>query len=107
MLKYKTLAIPSVPFKGVKKNEYYGELSMDTASEAVAPVGLVVEEQAKSGWILHSVKFLPQTIIRKKTIFELLFGWIPLLGWWLFPNLDDTRNGKDVMIYTMVFVKES
>lgn len=107
MLEYKTRAMPCVPFKGVKKREFYGELSLETANAAIAPVGRAIEEEARGGWILHGVECLPQRLVRKKSIIELLLGWIPILGGLICKNIDETRTGVDVYLYVMTFVKES
>lgn len=107
MLQYKTRAIPNVPFKGVKSKEFNGELSIETANQAVAPVGQAIEEEARGGWILQGIHCLPQRMVRKKSIAELLLGWIPILGGFICRNMDETRTGKDVYLYVMTFVKEN
>ena len=107
MLQYKTTCIPSVPYKGVKKREFYSGLTVDTANRAIAPVGQAIEAEGRGGWTLHSIDCLPQRIIRKKTIGELIFGWIPILGRLLCGRIGETREGMDVDLYVLVFVRES
>ncbi len=107
MTKYKTTSIPNVPYRGVKKKEFYRGLTVDTCNKAVAPVGQAIENEAKGGWALHSIECLPQKISRKKGILELLLGWIPLLGSWLFPSIKtEVKEGVDFYLYILVFSKE-
>lgn len=107
MMQYKTTCIPSKTMKGVKKKEFRKGLTVETCNEAVAPLGKAIQDEAKGGWSLHSIECFPRKIMRKKGILELLLGWIPLLGSWLFPTMEDEcKTGVDFYIYTLVFVKE-
>lgn len=106
MLEYKTRVLPDVPLKGVKKDEYRFGISVETGNRAVAPIGQAIEEEAQEGWIMHDLQPIPQTIIRKRSIFEWIFGWIPFLGKFLCPNLDETRNGKVLDLWVVTFVRE-
>ncbi len=57
--------------------------------------------------MLHSIECLPQKVARKKGILELLLGWIPLLGGWLFPTMKtECGEGVDFYMYVLVFSKE-
>ncbi len=107
MLLYKTTCIPSVPYADATKDDFQNGLSVDTANRALAPVGKAIEEEARGGWTLHSISNLPQHISRKKTFFEMLFGWIPFLGKYICPRLDEVYKGKEYHLYVLVFVKES
>lgn len=107
MLQYKTTVLPNIPYTGVKKKVYINGLSAAEANKAVAPLGQAIQTEAKGGWKLESIEFLPQNIVRKKTFLELILGWIPILGNWLFPSMkDETRKGKEVHYYILVFSKE-
>ncbi len=107
MLQYKTVVIPVNPYS-LKKNEYRsGRLSVEKANEAVAPLGKAIEQEARGGWRLHSIQSLPQRMVRKKSILELLLGWIPFVGRLLFPTMhDECYSGEDWYLHVMTFVKE-
>lgn len=81
-------------------------MSVDTANAAVKTVEAVIAEEANSGWILHSVNEIHKLIIRKKTILEFIFGWIPILGKFICPNIDETRNGVPCLMYIAHFREE-
>lgn len=107
MLQFKTTSIPNVPCNGVKKKEFLNGLTVETCNRALAPVGQAIQDEAKGGWCLHSITCLPQRVVRKKSILELLFGWIPILGDSLFPNMkEQCGKGLDFHMYVLVFVKE-
>lgn len=108
MIQYKTTCIPNVPFRGVKKKEFFKGLTVETCNKAIAPVGQAIQNEAKGGWTLHSIEVLPQKVARKKGILELLLGWIPLLGAWLFPSMEEQcGEGVDFYMYVLVFSKEA
>lgn len=86
------MLIPSQPLRNVPPKEFSGGMSVDTANAAVKTVEAVIAEEANSGWILHSVNEIHKLIIRKKTILEFIFGWIPILGKFICPN--NRRNAK-------------
>lgn len=107
MLQYKTTCIPSTAFNDVTKAEFRSGLTINTANKAIAPVGKAIEDEAKGGWTLHSIECLPQTIARKKSLWEKIFGWIPFVGSWLFPTMkQEVLVGVEVNMYVLVFVKE-
>ena len=108
MTQYKTICIPVRPFKLTKTEYRSGLLGTDKANAAVAPLGKAIEAEAKGGWTLHSIQALPQRMVRKKGILELLLGWIPILGGLLFPTMKaDCYLGCDWYLHIMTFVKES
>ncbi len=107
MLQYKTKSIPHTILRGVNKKEYRTGLSDETLTKAVAPIGTAISIEAKKGWILHSINSIPQRIARKRGFFELLFGWIPILGHLLFPSLEpECKTGEIFEIYVLTFVRE-
>ncbi len=107
MVKYKTVSIPNQVFKGVAKSEFERGLTVATANKAIAPVGKVIENEARGGWHLHSIEVIPQKIARKKGLFEFLLGWIPILGNWLFPSMrEECVDGVDFYMYVMIFARE-
>ncbi len=106
MLQYKTTCMPSIAYT-IKKKEFENDITLDIANKAIAPVGSYIEAEARGGWKLHSVTIIPQCFKRKKTIFEVLLGWIPILGPLMFPRMyDETVQGHDKDMYVLVFVKE-
>ena len=107
MIQYKTTSIPNVPFKGVKIKEFEKGLTVATCNKAVAPIGQAIEAEGRGGWTLHSIECIPQKMCRKKTLFELLLGWIPILGNWMFPSMrQECKEGVDFGIYILVFSRE-
>lgn len=100
------MLIPSQPLRNVPPKEFSGGMSVDTANAAMKTVEAVIAEEANSGWILHSVNEIHKLIIRKKTILEFIFGWIPILGKFMCPNIGETRNGVPCLMYMLTFVKE-
>ena len=107
MLQYKTTVIPNETYHGVKKDEFYNGITVETGNKAIAPVGKAIQEEAKGGWKLHSIEVLPQSITRKKGFFEIILGWIPILGNILFPNMkEECKIGVDRRMYVLIFVKE-
>lgn len=111
MLQYKTTTIPNPIMRGMKKKEFRalenGETS-NFANVAIANVGQCIEAEARGGWTLHSLARLPQRIVRKKTIFEFLLGWIPWLGDRLFPTMrTECYGGSDFEMYVLTFVREA
>lgn len=108
MLEYKTTCIPSSTYKNATKKEFERGLSVETANKALSPVGMAIQNEAKGGWTLHSIELLSQKIARKKTIFEKLLGWIPIVNLLFFPTMRrETTEGYEFFIYTLVFVRES
>ncbi len=108
MIQYKTICVPEQPFKLTKREYRSGLLGTDKANAAVEPLRKAIEAEAKGGWVLHSIQVLPQRMIRKKSILELLLGWIPILGGWLFPTMKtDCHFGTQWHLYILTFVKES
>ncbi len=109
-MQYKTVTVPVVPTK-IKAREFRAAatlgISAETAQEVTKNVSTVIDEYAKCGWILHSLVSLSAPILRKKSIGELLLGWIPILGRWLCPNLHETRVGREMIVYNITFVKET
>lgn len=107
MIQYKVTSIPNVTYRGAGKREFHHGLTVDTCNKALAPVGQVIQNEGKGGWLLHSIECLPQRVTRKKGIFEFLLGWIPLLGNLLFPSMkQECREGVDFYLYVLVFTKE-
>ena len=106
MVQYKTTVIPQTPYTGVPKREYYNGISVDTGNRAVAPVGQAIQNEARGGWHLHSIECLPQVITRKKSLFELIFGWIPIVGSLLCRNLNECTEGRTLGVYVLIFAKE-
>lgn len=106
MLQYKTRCIPVAALRGVKKKEFNNGLTPETANAAAAEVDYVIQEESRQGWALHSLNRVSKKIIRKKTILELLLGWIPILGGLLFRNLNETIRGIDCEMYILTFVRE-
>lgn len=106
MLQYKTVCLPEQPYKDVSKKEFDNGITVESGNKAVAPIGFAVQEEAKGGWILHSVHLLPQRIMRKKSITEMIFGWIPFLGRFLCPRISETQLGCIFNVYVLMFVKE-
>lgn len=108
MLQYKTTSIPATKFGDITKGEFRSGLTLNTCNKAIAPIGKAIEEEAKGGWTLHSIECLPQTIARKKSLMEKIFGWIPFVGSWIFPTMkQEVYHGVEVYMYVLVFVKES
>lgn len=107
MLQYKTMAMPNVVYRGVKKSEFEQGLTVETANKALGPVSTMISEQAKEGWVLHSISCIPQKIARKKGLLETLLGWIPILGGFLFPRMaSECYEGQDFYMYVITFAKE-
>lgn len=77
MMQFKTVALPATVLTGVKGKDLY---TVATANKALAPIAQAIEAEAKGGWSLHSYVIAPATIIRKKGILEIIFGWIPVIG---------------------------
>lgn len=98
MLQFKTVALPATEIT-VKGKEMY---TVETANKVLAPIGQVIQSEAKGGWSLHSYVVIPATVHRKKGILEKLLGWIPIIGW-LFPKQPDEIYPK---YYSLIFVKE-
>lgn len=105
MLQYKTVFLP-VSSRKISKSEWDKGFTPELYNSVVAPFGDLISEFAKGGWTLHSVVKMPINLRRKKTFFEMLLGWIPLLGGWLFPRLRECREGTTDNVTTLVFVKE-
>ena len=76
MMQFKTVGIPATSLT-VKESQMY---TLDTANKALAPVARCIQEHASGGWHLHSYVVIPAVIVRKKSIFERLLGWIPIIN---------------------------
>ena len=76
MLQFKTVAVPAAMLQ-VKESEMY---TLNTANMAIAPVALTIQEHARAGWHLHSCTMIPAHIQRKRSFWEILFGWIPIIN---------------------------
>lgn len=108
MIQYKTVCIPNTPCRGVKKREFRKGLTLDTCNKAVAPIGQAIQNEGMGGWKLESIECLPQVISRKKGILEFLLGWIPIVGKWLFPDMQlECKIGLTFDFYVLVFSKEA
>ncbi len=105
MLQYKTVYMPGTTTK-IKKSEWDAGFSSALLDSSVTPFGQKISDEAKGGWTLHSVVALPVNVTRKKTIIEMIFGWIPLLGSWICPRLNECYLGKSMEVISLVFVKE-
>lgn len=107
MLQYKTVAVPDTILGKVKSKEFTQGLSDETSQKAVEPISTMIAEQAKRGWTFHSFNRMQKNIARKKNFLELILGWIPILGNWLFPTMRrETKEGLPFFITVLVFVKE-
>ena len=98
MVQFKTVAVPAASVK-VKESEMYTQA---TANMAIAPVALTIQEHARAGWHLHSSTVIPALIERKKSFWEMLLGWIPIIKliW---------ANKEDYILpsyYTLIFQRE-
>ena len=99
MVQFKIVALPSTEIT-VKGSEMY---TRATANLVLAPIGKAIEAEAKGGWKLHSYVVIPATVRRKKGIFEILFGWIPIIGDLFCPNKPDYITPE---YYSLIFEKE-
>ncbi len=99
MMQFKTVALPATMLS-VKNKDMY---TLDTANKALAPIAQRIQDEAKGGWTLHSCVTLPATIKRKKGIFEILLGWIPVIGDLIKGNKPDYITPE---YYSLVFQKE-
>ncbi len=106
MLQYKTVALPSTTFDEATKYDFLYGLTLDTATKSVSLIGDLIQTEATEGWTFHSIESMPKHIRRKKTVFELIFGWIPFLNRFLCPRISEATVGADFHLYCMVFVKE-
>ena len=109
MLQYKTISLPLSQKKGIPANEYYRSLiSVENVNKAMEPVSGVIQSESAAGWSLHSISSVPIRTARKKSIGELLFGWIPFIGRLIFGDRieRECKTGVDVPVYILVFVKE-
>ncbi len=109
MLRYKVVPIPAKSVKVKNKEFYYGisrGLSPEKAESAVENVSAVVDEYTKRGWSLHSLEYLPTNIRRKKSVIEFLLGWIPILGNLICRNAHEAREGREIFLYVVTFVRE-
>lgn len=99
MLQFKTVALPATEIT-VKGEEMY---TVETANKVLAPIGQVIQNEAKGGWTLHSYVVIPATVIRKKGILEKIFGWIPILGFFFRSKDPDVITPN---YYSLIFQKE-
>ena len=106
MLVYKTRCVPAAVLTGVTKKEFENGLSVGTANAAGAEIDEVVQEEARQGWTLHSINSIDKIMVRKKTILELIFGWIPFIGGLLFPGADISKRTRVMTMFVMAAVKE-
>lgn len=109
MLHYKVVPVPAKAVKVSKKEFYYGiirGLSPEKAALAVEGVSVVVDEYTKRGWTLHSLEYLPMNVRRSKSIIEFLLGWIPILGNLICKNANEAREGREIFLYLVTFVRE-
>lgn len=103
MLQYKTIAITNPLLKA----ERYKAITQAMAQENFQAVDITIQNEAQKGWTFHSIQCVTQRFVRKKKIQELLLGWIPILGNWLFPHMkDECGYGREAYINVLVFVKE-
>lgn len=98
MMQFKTVALPITELKLKEKDMY----TLQTANIAVAPIARVIENEAKGGWHLHSYVVIPAVIMRKKSIFENLFGWIPIINM-IWANKPDSIKPQ---YYSLIFQRE-
>ncbi len=99
MTVFKTVALPAAQTTAKAKDMF----SLETANKALAPIGQAITEEGKGGWVLHSYVNVPITVWRKKGIFEILLGWIPIIGK-LFQSKDP--DYVDINAYALIFQKE-
>ena len=99
MTQFKTVGLPATEITVAGKDMY----TLETANLALAPVAKVIEAEAKGGWHLHSYVVMPATVWRKKGILEILFGWIPIIGFLFRSNKPDEIHPN---YYTLIFEKE-
>lgn len=99
MLQYKTVAMPATVITVKGKDLYTAE----TANKVLAPIGQRLQEEARGGWALHSYVIIPGTVHRKKGILEILFGWIPFIGFFFRSNKPDIIHPE---YYSLIFVRE-
>lgn len=99
MTQFKTVALPATSIK-VKGKDMY---TVETANKVLAPIAQAIQNEAKGGWTLHSYVVCPATVIRKKGILEIIFGWIPLIGFFFRSNKPDVYTPE---YYTLIFQKE-
>ena len=103
MLQYKTIADPNPVITG----KYAKSLTPSQAQESISAVDAIIQNEALGGWVFQSMTCVTKRIVRKKKIAERIFGWIPLLGKWLFPHMvEECGYGREVAINVLVFVKE-
>lgn len=107
MLQYKTTAIPCTTFDGATKEDFSYGLSYDTASRSVSLIGEIIESETAGGWTFHTIQNMSQRIKRKKTLIEIIFGWIPILNRFLCPRIGEATVGSDFSVYCLVFVREN
>lgn len=77
--------------------------TLKTANLTLAPIAKAIENEAKGGWHLHSYVVAPATVYRKKGIFEVLLGWIPVIGG-LFKSKEPDVITPDY--YMLIFQRE-
>ncbi len=106
-MQYKTKCLPASIVRGVKaKDYYYRGITEEEADFAGENISNLIAYEAKNGWTLHSIQQIETRVLRKKTIKELLLGWIPILGGWLCPYLGETKVGRWYVCYYVTFVRE-
>jgi hypothetical protein len=98
MVQYKTVAVPITGVKAKAKDVR----TIETANLALAPIAQAIENEARGGWMLHSITNFEAFVIRKKRFLE----YIPIIGKLFRPR----KNGGslyDFTYTTLVFFKES
>ena len=107
MLQYKTVAVPTKPAKRVFKKNYQNGIPQKFVDELTAPIDEIILSNSKEGWVLSSMSETTTKLPRKKTLGELLFGWIPILGPAIFRGMvEECVIGIDYTFNILVFVKE-
>lgn len=106
-MQYKTKCIPASIITGVNAKDYfYRGITEEEADTAGKNISKLIDYEAKQGWSLHSVEQIETRIKRKKTIIELLFGWIPVLGAIICRDINETKVGSLYPCYFVTFVRE-
>lgn len=99
MMQFKVVGLPATEIT-VKGKDMY---TFETANRVLAPIGQRIQDEARSGWTLHSCVAIPATVYRKKGILEIIFGWIPIIGLLFRSNKPDVINPE---YYSLIFVRE-
>ena len=106
-MQYLTKCIPATIVKGVKARDfYYRGLTEDKADLAGENLSNLIAYQTKQGWSLHSIEEITVRVKRKRFLKEWILGWIPILGAWLCPLLQEVNLGMLYPCYNVSFVRE-